>query len=837
MSAAAVFGGLPRQSAVHRAASCLLLALAAGAASAQDDGARRPGFLGVQMAPWTVPDADPPQSLVAVTGVVPGSGAAAAGILAGDVIAAVDTQSTAAPPAEVLQRFSSLIRARGAGETLALTIRRPTLSVHAFSDGEEVQPPEDATGPNASRILPDLAELLEAHPDGRLEVRAERTLPEKVFEVTLGERPESLAPALPPNAELRPDLEVRGDSPRGALVRAAAERVPGALADVRQRLEQNEAVDDAFRLKTVRYLHREPVRLGDATRTLARTLVVDCMEQPSPAGAVLAQLQLELDVAPVTSAVPARPARGADAASYARYAAACALLARQRVERALRELSATEREALADALPHLADAFAEHIYLHEDADLRRRARNLAALPLLAKVDRGAMLDALSAFAAFSEPEFLMQLRLDLLAQEERGDYYRFNVPATTGRVLADLVLPELGNQRVIVGSSDPNVYRLDAAIVIDLGGDDHYHQPVGGARPDRPVALCVDLDGHDRYQATVPFAQGAGFMGVGLLVDAAGDDVYTSNRTFAQGAGLAGAGMLIDLAGDDRYRAPTYAQGACLAQGAGVLIDDDGRDLVSGGLYVQGFAGPGAFGLLLARGGDDRYEATGSEPCGYGDAGTFRGMSQGAAIGFRNLASGGIALLVDHYGRDVYEAGNFSQGGGYYYGWGSLVDLGETRDLYEGSRYAQGFAAHSALGSLWDDGGDDAYQSFVGASQGAAWDLSVTAFMDDWGNDRYLGGPAFSYGAAAHNGFALFLDGAGEDTYVAAPGRVGPNDYHGGQSVAVVLDLGGELDRYPEGSGLGDDRGQVREGQSVVVDFPATDPREAQQQLETLLGP
>lgn len=812
----------------------LLFALVGTWALAQEPApVKQPGFLGVQMAPWTVEGSDPPEALIQVSGVVPNSAAEKAGILPGDVIAAVGTQTTAAPPSEVIARFAGLVKAKGAGETLDFVIRRPTVSVHTFSDGEELAPPEDATGPTALRILPDLAKLLEEHPDGLLTVRAERSMPERTFTVTLGVRPESLGIQLPPNADLRPDLEIRGDSKLTQLTREVANRVPGALADVQQRLEQTEGVDDPFRLKTVRYLHRAPLKLGDATRGLAEGLAFDCFEEANPAAAILQRAQLELDVAPVVSATPTRPRPGATATAYATYAGECVMLARQRVERALRDLTPDERQQLTDHLPYLADAFETHIYLHEDEDLVQRARHVETIPLLAKVDRGAMLDALGALSAFTDPEFLEQMRLDLLAQEAAGGYYTFNVPATQGRTLACVIHPVLGN--LVVGSSDANVYTLDAAVVIDLGGDDHYHQPVGGARPDRPVALGVDLNGHDRYQTTVPFAQGAGFMGVGLLVDAAGDDVYTSNRTFAQGAGLAGAGMLLDLAGDDRYRAPTFSQGSCLAQGAGILIDDDGRDLYTGGLYMQGFAGPGAFGLLLSRGGDDRYEATGSEPCGYGDPGNFRAMSQGAAIGFRNYASGGIALLVDHQGRDVYEAGNFSQGGGYYYGWGALVDLGATRDRYEGSRYAQGFAAHSALGSFWDDGGDDEYHSFVGASQGAAWDLSVTVFMDDWGNDRYQGGPAFSHGVAAHNGVSVFVDGGGRDTYAVAPGRVGPNDYHGGQSVALVLDLGGEPDRYPEDSPLGDDQGIVDQEQSVVVDFPTANPSEAAEILDDLL--
>lgn len=796
-----------------------------------------PGFLGVSTAPWTVPGAEPPTALVAVTGVVPGSAAARAGLEEGDVIAAVDGASVAAPPGEVLQRFGAVVREKGVGGALTLLVRRRTYSARVYLDEEPAGPPQDASGPRgAGRVLPDLAALLEAHPGRLVSVRARVDEREGERAVVLGARPQVSAEPLPLNASLRPDLEALPLSPGAALAARLLERASYApegggppvqlaqrLVALRERLERDEHVRDPFRLATVRYLHRDPLRLPGATRDLARALAAaagDAREGGSgPQGLVDAARTCLDAVGAVDTLVPPRaPAPGASLEEHTAYVVACLDLARARVERAFERLTPDERRELGEALPGLADVFASRLYLHEDEDRARWARHEAALGLLARADRGALLAALEALLPLADPAWLGGLEQDLRAAEQAGRDAPLD--GVRGRVLHWTDTP---HGRVVFGGGGTNEYRADSAgvdpaVIFDLGGDDVYHTRVAGARPDRPVAVCVDLGGDDRYQATEPFAQGAALCGAALLVDRAGDDAYTTNAFFAQGAALCGAALLVDRDGDDVYRGQVYAQGAALCQGLGALLDGDGDDRCSVGLYGQGFAGPGAFGALVARGGDDRYEAVGRDACTYGDPGTFHAMSQGASCGFRQVASGGVAALVDDGGRDVYEAGNFSQGGAYYFGWGLLADLGGADDRFEGSRYSLGFAAHSALGSLLDDGGDDRYRGWVGAQAGAAWDLSVTCFLDDGGDDRYEAGPGFSLGASAHNGFALFVDRGGRDRYGVGPGRAGPNDYHGGNSLSVFVDLGGDPDDYA-GGGLRDGAGAVGPDAAVLVDL------------------
>ena len=59
--------------------------------------------------------------------------------------------------------------------------------------------------------------------------------------------------------------------------------------------------------------------------------------------------------------------------------------------------------------------------------------------------------------------------------------------------------------------------------------------------------------------------------------------------------------------------------------------------------------------------------------------------------------AGGLGALLDVDGDDVYEAGNFSQGLGYWYGTGVLWDGGGD-DRFESVYFTQGSGAHFAIG-------------------------------------------------------------------------------------------------------------------------------------------
>ncbi|HVM12622.1 MAG TPA: hypothetical protein VM638_09150, partial [Actinomycetota bacterium] len=191
-----------------------------------------------------------------------------------------------------------------------------------------------------------------------------------------------------------------------------------------------------------------------------------------------------------------------------------------------------------------------------------------------------------------------------------------------------------------IGGSGPNVYSAEAALVIDLGGNDLHTHSAGAGTQARPASVTIDLGGHDRYERSTGPAQGAGNLGIGMLVDTGGNDTYaiaaTAGQESAIGQGTnfsAGGGMLVDLGGRDRYlltstkpdQAFAAGQGRAAQPGFGILLDDgadedeyvlsarpsaviEGDDEVKlGGLNANGmaFGALGGVGLIRDGGGSD----------------------------------------------------------------------------------------------------------------------------------------------------------------------------------------------------------------------------------------
>ncbi|RRC98819.1 PDZ domain-containing protein [Amphritea balenae] len=781
-----------------------------------------PGSLGILISAQPIEGRTPALAFVRVAAVLPDSAADKGGLRIGDVLTELNGISLEKPSTEAVSHFRELLKGKGAGEKLTLQIRRRVVSTDTFLDNSKQSTPQ--AYPLADP-LSTLDRLLDQHPDQLVELRTKGLEQKQQIEVVLTSRFNTAEPLPLDSSAVDPQLNQQSLLPEAELTKrilGIAETDRGSVQEqfdqLLERFNQDERIDDPFRLRTIRYLHRKPLKLANATHNLGSALrSVHSSDSKGPNFSLMLEtVRRHLDSPKEVlsdSEVPVRPVAGGSAEEHGRYLLALINQTELHVARAFSRLSEPERSRLKDSLPTLADKFAQHLYLHVDNNRLRWQQHMEVIQLLPKIDRSELLTGLEVLLESVKPDYLTQLKTDLKSHESNVEQTK-PVEGINGRVLWH------SGQDIVIGGSGDNVYKSDFSVVIDLGGDDRYRAAIGAGRPYRPVALVIDLAGNDRYQSDKPFSQGTGFMGIGVLYDLEGDDSYTSNQSFAQGSALAGAGLLIDRAGNDRYRGVRYAQASALSQGIGAVLDGAGQDSFSAGAFAQGFAGPGAFGALISRGGDDRYVALGLDRSSYPDGvGIYKGMSQGVGVGFRFISSGGIGVLLDDGGTDFYEAGNFSQGGGYYFGWGLLIDMDTGPDRYEGARYAQGFAAHSALGSFWDQGGNDIYQGWVGAANSAAWDLSATVFIEESGNDTYQPGPGFSLGASAHNGFALFVDHNGKDLYRFTPGRSGPNSYHGGSSISVFIDAGGQTDRYESG-GLSDGQGKVKGETGILLDLP-----------------
>lgn len=458
----------------------------------------------------------------------------------------------------------------------------------------------------------------------------------------------------------------------------------------------------------------------------------------------------------------------------------------------LDDLDDEDRAALfATAAPAL-DAWHQNHFPKAEPPAEAQAALSGELALLLRVDRRAPLAAGGLLSRLAAPEFLASLpkRLQKTPRASGG------VAGATGDVIA--AAGDGAANRVVLGGIGSSQYTGAAALIIDLGGDDRYARAAAVDSPALLASAVLDLRGDDTYE-TGPAALACAIAGAALLVDLRGKDSYICGR-FGSAAAAAGFAVLVDGAGDDRYAAEDYAQGFGWF-GAAALLDSAGNDDYRAFAVAEGSAlGPG-LGALVDASGDDAYLADSHWPDVYGDSGpdVYHGAAQGYATGIRPAIPGGVAALIDGAGKDRYQAGNFSQGGAYYFGLALAYDGGGD-DLNIGTRYSQGFGVHQGVAMRWDAGGNDRYQTRCAANLGAGWDEGVGWFLDEAGDDEYASG-GLALGGAANSAIALFIDLAGADRYGpgSSPdtqGGTGDTSYYQEPSLGILIDLGGAADAY-----------------------------------------
>lgn len=687
-----------------------------------------------------------------------------AGLKQDDLIVAFEGIDFDVKSEELITRFRDGLSNMKVGSTVQVTIVRDWIDKKATLDGQ----PADA----AAMADPD-SFLGQKDPGPKLQVVARRRLEVLQVPVTLLAKPEFQAAKkrIPPDAEIfkTPFPETAEEKLGLALVREF-----GLEADYKDRLGRLAKLHedaDPWRLTRFAYAHRNPFKMPAVASELIRQAI-----KPS-IGVLLPRLAEWLDrplpefkrpvLAPAGRTLDQRIDEIVDILRQAKV----------HYDKAFEKITDEEMTFLLSQLNILSESFTQDIYLDKDEKRERIEPNLRVIKLAVKVDYTELFTAAAIVAAIVEQAQVM--REDL----EKG-------------LKESIVTRDTEFGKIVIAGKERHWHREDAAVIIDLGGDDFYTNNAGGSRGRKmPFAIVIDYEGDDAYESTDNWVQGCGLLGVGILADFGGRDSYIGQR-WAQGAAALGVGILYDAQGNDSYRGWDYVQGAAL-WGIAMSIDLKGDDSYTATRFAQSCAMPGGFALLLNVEGNDTYYAKGKYPTSYGDAGLFDSWSQGCALGFRGLASGGIALLADLAGNDHYEAGHFSQGGGYYFGWGLLYEA-QGNDTYMGSRYAQGFAAHEAMGYFEDASGNDRYGTRQSVAQGLSWDESVVAFIERSGDDVYDGGAWFSQGASAHNAFCLFVDYGGKDAYKLPGGqaRAGPNDYHGGTCFSLFIDAGGAEDVY-----------------------------------------
>ncbi|MHC4662057.1 MAG: PDZ domain-containing protein [Planctomycetota bacterium] len=732
--------------------------------------------------------------------VMPHSPAEKAGLLEGDIVVSLDGKALGDNAAEVQGEFSNRMKEFSRGDTVRFVALRQIYTYNVEVDGKKVELEKEK--------ISDLEEYIGRHPAGsEVEISASRNWKIIDFEVELGDRLAGLGiETLRPQAEIHPELkgkETNLEKLSGKLIEHY--NIREDCDDLLARLDKTEEKGDPHRLEQVTYVHRDVFRMEAVTE--------DIVSRVSGHGTASAALLRFLSSASYLLDVNVRIPRsgrlrsGIEPKEHLDQLEELLEKAAAFRKQAFREFTPEEEKFLFANIEPLGDKLNEHIYVHLEEDREKKAKHFRIIELARKVDYEALLKSAATIRPLTDKTWLKALAKDF---KKAGKY--------NGGIVAERRTP---SGMIFIGGAADHWYKdKDAAIIIDFAGRDFYTQNSGSSTRGIPVSVIVDMQGDDAYESCKPFSIGSGLLGIGMIYDAEGDDSYIGIKLCQAFAAL-GIGLVMDEKGNDVYRILYLGQGAAM-WGAGAIIDLAGNDRYEAHKFAQGLGMPHGFGALIDARGDDYYYGKGSQASGYGTPGIFEGSCQGFGLGFRTLASGGIGLLVDGAGKDRYEAGLFSQGGGYYFAWGIMVDRGDDNDYYLGSRYAQGFSAHQAAGTFIEEGGDDYYGTRNSVHAGLAWDECVTLFIDRGGNDTYYRG-GFSLGASAHNAICIFIDAGGKDDYLYGGkiGRSGSNKYHGGTSLSLFLDLGGDKDAYKD-KGAANNEIVYRKEHGIVCDLPGT---------------
>lgn len=457
--------------------------------------------------------------------------------------------------------------------------------------------------------------------------------------------------------------------------------------------------------------------------------------------------------------------------------------------------------------------------------------------LMEKMDRNAMLAAAEALAPIADERVLEQLK----SLPADGD---IRVPGVTGTVVARIDTP---SGAILIGGKERNTYDLDrmrdVAVVIDLGGENTYYEGTVGL--DRPVLVVVNLGGNNTFRGSKAGIQGGAVLGVSMIVNTGGNNTYEA-QDVAQGSALAGVGIVIDYGPNNRYRGVRRLQGQALG-GVGILIGRGGKNDYHAAMWAQGFGGPLGFGLLDNVVGNNHYYCGGMWINSYireQQTPGYEGWGQGVGAGLRAVADGGVGVILDGGGENVYEFDYLSHGGGYWCGLGFARDFGGntqrliTRTAYNGGprtqtsfqRFGCGWGCHYAMGFMFDDSGDDVYEGTIMGS-GMAWDCSMGVLCDFAGNDRYMATGGATQGTGNQMGLGILFDYRGDDVYEGygqgyAPSGISYHTLpHCGGNFSFLIDYGGK-DTYGCGA---EDNSYIQRGDvgGFLIDRPSREEAQA----------
>ncbi|HOK40105.1 MAG TPA: right-handed parallel beta-helix repeat-containing protein [bacterium] len=330
----------------------------------------------------------------------------------------------------------------------------------------------------------------------------------------------------------------------------------------------------------------------------------------------------------------------------------------------------------------------------------------------------------------------------------------------------------------------------DCFILIDFGGDDYYKNSIAQSNEKKLVSLYFDFSGNDYYYSDTDFDIATSIFGISYLYDKSGNDIYKGeNNSIA--TTYFGISIIRDDEGNDFYKSKINGISSAIF-GYAIIFDQQGNDLYQLGAYGQALGSVKGYGLLYDKSGNDYYLSGGQIIDSLRYASNSLTMSQGCGFGIRPYIPGGLGIIVEGGGNDLYQADIFGQATAYWLSIGGIIDYSGD-DKYISHRYSQSAAIHLAISCLLDFAGDDNYITY-NVSQGCGHDIAFAFLLDKSGDDFYKN-ISLGVGAGITNAVGILIDENGNDGYYTINRDLGNGEYLQDReygSIGVFIDKKGK---------------------------------------------
>ena len=378
--------------------------------------------------------------------VVPDSPASRAGIQKGDILVGITGDRFDCPADQLLNRFREIIRLHKIGDRLELVILHD-----GVSRGAKIG---DQTTDEVA-IWEDPEAFTAGHkPDTRITITLEHVRELRTTTITLAAAPvdASMSTIMPVNESIF-EIPIDHLAEEHLATRFLQQyEVQEDYHDLRQRLAGLVKHGDPLRLSRFAYAMREPFAMPTLSRQLARA--------PDNLSSLLRHAGEWLDL-PLDECEPIQLNTGLSPTDHALQIEQLLVQVHALHQQAFANISALDLAFIEQSIPMLGEAFIEDLMIMRLSDAQRLSQVRRLVELAPKVDRGKLIEAAIRLSALIDPAYLDGLRVDL-----------------AGKGAGVILKHDTSLGAIILAGPGASWLSEEAAVIIDLGGDDFYTQTI-----------------------------------------------------------------------------------------------------------------------------------------------------------------------------------------------------------------------------------------------------------------------------------------------------------------------------------------------------------------------